>query len=119
MNAQSLCSPCSYFAHLPLAGVMSWWRITTEVFSCAVLLQVMVEAFCAQHAASRYPSPSSFRIFDRESPVVSTQSCFDDLLVPPDHVSRSLSDTYYINHTTVASPRPACLPACLMLCLCH
>lgn len=62
----------------------------------------MVEDFCAQHAASRYPC-SSFRIFDQESPVVSTQSCFDDLLVPPDHVSRGLSDTYYINDTTVGS----------------
>lgn len=70
-------------------------------------IKVMVERFCAQHAASRYQqggekrTGNSFRIFDRESPVVSTQSCFDDLLVPPDHVSRSLSDTYYINDTTL------------------
>jgi len=38
-----------------------------------------------------------FAIFDNLSPIVDTQSCFDDLLVPPDHVSRSPSDTYYID----------------------
>jgi phenylalanyl-tRNA synthetase alpha chain len=29
--------------------------------------------------------------------MVSTKHCFDDLLIPPDHVSRSYSDTYYID----------------------
>lgn len=64
------------------------------------IIKVMVEDFCVKHAASK--GQQTFQIFDRESPIVSTQSCFDDLLVPPDHVSRSLSDTYYINDTTVS-----------------
>ena len=63
-------------------------------------IKKMVEAFCAQYAAEK--GQSDFKIFDCESPVVSTQSCFDDLLVPPGHVSRSLSDTYYINESTVS-----------------
>lgn len=33
----------------------------------------------------------------QEKPVVSTVDCFDKLRVPPDHVSRSPSDTYYVN----------------------
>eukprot|EP00747_Dinoflagellata_sp_TGD_P024002 gnl/TRDRNA2_/TRDRNA2_130239_c0_seq1.p1 gnl/TRDRNA2_/TRDRNA2_130239_c0~~gnl/TRDRNA2_/TRDRNA2_130239_c0_seq1.p1 ORF type:complete len:429 (+),score=71.34 gnl/TRDRNA2_/TRDRNA2_130239_c0_seq1:126-1412(+) len=43
----------------------------------------------------------SCRFFDREFPIVSTQQCFDDLLVPPDHISRSPSDTYYVNAGSV------------------
>ena len=45
--------------------------------------------------------PISYRprgkFFDTEKPVVSTVECFDKLRVPPDHVSRSPSDTYYVN----------------------
>mmetsp|Transcript_94946 Transcript_94946/g.116269 ORF Transcript_94946/g.116269 Transcript_94946/m.116269 type:complete len:467 (+) Transcript_94946:76-1476(+) len=37
------------------------------------------------------------KFFDTEKPVVSTVECFDKLRVPPDHVSRSPSDTYYVN----------------------
>ena len=39
---------------------------------------------------------SSFQFFDNMSPVVTTKACFDDLLTPKDHVSRSFSDTYYV-----------------------
>lgn len=39
----------------------------------------------------------SCKFFDQDKPVVTTQQCFDDLLVAPDHVSRSPSDTYYVN----------------------
>lgn len=42
-----------------------------------------------------------WRFFDRDVPVVSTQDCFDSLLVPPDHPSRSTSDTYYVNEGMV------------------
>ena len=37
-----------------------------------------------------------FEFFDQLSPIVSTKACFDDLLTPKDHISRSLSDTYYV-----------------------
>ncbi len=42
----------------------------------------------------------SFDAKDSLSPVVSTQANFDSLLIPPDHVSRSRSDTYYVNDMT-------------------
>lgn len=44
---------------------------------------------------------SSFKFYDKEMPIVSTKSCFDDLRVPPDHPSRRPSDTYYVNRDTV------------------
>ena len=39
-----------------------------------------------------------FAVFDSINPVVTTYQNFDSLLVPKDHVSRSKSDTYYINN---------------------
>jgi phenylalanyl-tRNA synthetase alpha chain len=39
----------------------------------------------------------SFRLFDDESPVVTVKQNFDDLLTPPDHVSRKPSDTFYVD----------------------
>lgn len=39
----------------------------------------------------------SFVSKDSLSPIVSTQANFDSLLIPPDHVSRSKSDTYYLD----------------------
>jgi len=41
------------------------------------------------------------QIFDDLSPVVTTQQNFDALLIPRDHVSRSLNDTYYVDSTHV------------------
>lgn len=40
-------------------------------------------------------------IHDDIDPVVSTRNNFDSLLIPQDHVSRSKSDTYYLNNETV------------------
>ena len=34
-------------------------------------------------------------------PVVSTVANFDEMLVPPDHISRSPNDTYYVSDSTV------------------
>jgi phenylalanyl-tRNA synthetase alpha chain len=45
--------------------------------------------------------PQSFQIYDNLSPIVSTELCFDNLRIPMDHVSRSPSDTYYLNSRTV------------------
>eukprot|EP00252_Welwitschia_mirabilis_P016280 TRINITY_DN3591_c0_g1_i1.p1 TRINITY_DN3591_c0_g1~~TRINITY_DN3591_c0_g1_i1.p1 ORF type:complete len:450 (+),score=64.36 TRINITY_DN3591_c0_g1_i1:214-1563(+) len=42
-----------------------------------------------------------FKKFDDLCPIVSVKANFDDVLVPPDHVSRSYNDTYYINSETV------------------
>jgi len=43
----------------------------------------------------------NFEFFDDLCPVVDTKNNFDDLLVKPDHVSRRMSDTYYISRDTV------------------
>lgn len=42
-------------------------------------------------------APGKFKTFDDLFPVVSTQANFDDMLVPPDHVSRRPNDTYYVD----------------------
>jgi phenylalanyl-tRNA synthetase alpha chain len=47
------------------------------------------------------PSLNSFKRFDNISPKVSTLHNFDALLIPNDHISRSLTDTYYYDRETV------------------
>ncbi|GAA52951.1 phenylalanyl-tRNA synthetase alpha chain [Clonorchis sinensis] len=42
-----------------------------------------------------------FSLHDTISPVVTTRQNFDSLLIPPDHPSRSPTDTYYINENTL------------------
>ncbi|KAK4771996.1 hypothetical protein SAY86_013771 [Trapa natans] len=44
---------------------------------------------------------NKFVKFDDLCPIVSVKENFDDVLVPPDHVSRSYNDTYYIDPQTV------------------
>ena len=43
----------------------------------------------------------NFEIYDDFSPVCSVKGCFDDLLTPKDHVSRSTSDTFYVDGENV------------------
>lgn len=45
--------------------------------------------------------PQGFQVFDNLSPIVSTENNFDNLRIPLDHVSRSPSDTYYLDSKTV------------------
>uniref|UniRef100_M4BX34 phenylalanine--tRNA ligase n=1 Tax=Hyaloperonospora arabidopsidis (strain Emoy2) TaxID=559515 RepID=M4BX34_HYAAE len=42
-----------------------------------------------------------FTVFDNLDPVVSTYDCFDSMLVPPDHISRKNTDTYYVDRNRV------------------
>lgn len=49
----------------------------------------------------RYFKPYNFTTFDNLTPVVSTEHNFDLLRIDKAHPSRSKSDTYYINETTV------------------
>jgi phenylalanyl-tRNA synthetase alpha chain len=46
--------------------------------------------------------PLQFDIYDSFSPLVDVKSCFDDLRVPKDHISRRPSDTYYITDKLVS-----------------
>ena len=41
-----------------------------------------------------------FKLFKDFSPLVSPNDCFDALNIPPDHVSRKPTDTYYMNRVT-------------------
>ena len=63
---------------------------------------IRIEEYCNNYAATN--KQSSFSIQDGLAPIVDTKSCFDDLLVAPDHVSRRPSDTYYVNDRTVSLP---------------
>nr|XP_024375204.1 phenylalanine--tRNA ligase, chloroplastic/mitochondrial-like [Physcomitrium patens]PNR54065.1 hypothetical protein PHYPA_007741 [Physcomitrium patens] len=45
--------------------------------------------------------PELFKKFDNLAPIVSVKANFDDVLTPPDHVSRSYNDTYYVDANTV------------------
>lgn len=60
------------------------------------LLRETIEA----HLQHSY-SDSQFNINTTLSPIVSVKDCFDDLLVPQDHVSRSKADTYYVDGQTL------------------
>ncbi|KAL7553584.1 hypothetical protein ACHAWF_017028 [Thalassiosira exigua] len=44
---------------------------------------------------------TDYQIFDAEDPIVTTQQCFDDLLIPSDHPGRAPSDTYYVTDATL------------------
>ncbi|KAJ3111021.1 hypothetical protein HDU96_006047 [Phlyctochytrium bullatum] len=48
-----------------------------------------------------FKKTGEFKVFDSLNPAVSAWQNFDALLIPPNHPSRSPSDTYYINTTTV------------------
>jgi phenylalanyl-tRNA synthetase alpha chain len=45
-----------------------------------------------------------FRALDNLDPVVSTAQAFDEILIPEGHVSRRLSDTFYVDRTTCLRP---------------
>ncbi len=63
------------------------------------IIKQKVEAYCNEYASQKSQQP--FQIFDSLSPIVTTKACFDDLLIPADHVGRKSTDTYYITDTTV------------------
>ena len=59
------------------------------------IIKTIIEEYCNKYASDN--GQNSFVIYDNISPIVTTKQCFDDLLVASDHVSRSSSDTYYLN----------------------
>ena len=64
------------------------------------IIKQRIVAHFQQRYTTRTTTPI-FAHFDRISPVVTTEQNFDSLLVPPDHISRSCSDNYYINSSNV------------------
>lgn len=61
--------------------------------------RIRIENYCNDYAKAKGHAP--FTTFDNLLPIVDTKSCFDDLRVGPDHVSRRPSDTYYVAKDTV------------------
>jgi phenylalanyl-tRNA synthetase alpha chain len=56
------------------------------------------------HPPQQSSSSSYFTVHDNIAPVVSTEECFDQLLIDIYHPSRHKSDTYYLNNNTVLRP---------------
>mmetsp|Transcript_13109 Transcript_13109/g.43185 ORF Transcript_13109/g.43185 Transcript_13109/m.43185 type:complete len:440 (-) Transcript_13109:548-1867(-) len=60
----------------------------------------ILKAAIEQYFNERF-GEKTFTSFDSLYPLVSTKANFDEVLVPPDHISRSSNDTYYVNADTV------------------
>ena len=60
------------------------------------LVKQKITNFFYENFIGRTGNPT-FSVYDEIKPVVSVAENFDSLLVPPDHVSRSKSDSYYLN----------------------
>ena len=65
-----------------------------------------IEDYCQIFASSKYGKlqgggARQFQLYDSLPPLVDPKSCFDDLLVKADHVSRRPSDTYYLDDDTL------------------
>lgn len=87
----------------------SWTNVTPRILSKVgcnlhnkqghplnLIRQKIQNHFYNPQFLNRHGTPL-FAVFDSISPVVNSHQNFDSLLVPKDHVSRSKSDTYYIN----------------------
>jgi phenylalanyl-tRNA synthetase alpha chain len=61
----------------------------------------MIEEYCNNYALKNNNGKYKFQLYDDINPIVDTKSCFDDLRVDKDHISRKPSDTYYLNENTV------------------
>lgn len=60
------------------------------------IIKKQIEDYCNEFAAKR--QQPRFELFDNLSPVVNPTQNFDTLLIPPTHVTRNPSDTYYISN---------------------
>eukprot|EP00598_Pedospumella_elongata_P001756 CAMPEP_0184969192 /NCGR_PEP_ID=MMETSP1098-20130426/2011_1 /TAXON_ID=89044 /ORGANISM="Spumella elongata, Strain CCAP 955/1" /LENGTH=403 /DNA_ID=CAMNT_0027490929 /DNA_START=166 /DNA_END=1375 /DNA_ORIENTATION=- len=63
------------------------------------IIKTKIVDYCAAHAKeNKHPA---FNVYDNLVPIVNTVNCFDKLRVGPEHVSRQVTDTYYLNEDTV------------------
>jgi len=60
-----------------------------------IIKEVIFSYFDNEH------NDGEFVKFDSLKPIVTTKQNFDEVLVPPDHVSRDPNDTYYVNNEVV------------------
>lgn len=52
-------------------------------------------------ASLAHTTGTNYKVFDAEDPIVTSQQCFDDLLIPKGHPGREPSDTYYVTDSTL------------------
>lgn len=71
-------------------------RLLHETWHPLATLKGEIAAYFAERAAAD-PSVPQFKLFDDFHPVVTVRQNFDELLTPADHVSRSPSDTFYLD----------------------
>jgi len=64
------------------------------------IVKCMVEGYFSKRFQTK-SGETLFKYYDNLDPYVSTIQCFDELLVPKDHISRSKSDTFYLDENTV------------------
>ncbi|CAL8072967.1 unnamed protein product [Calicophoron daubneyi] len=95
----------------------SWFNITPRIIDSVgrnlhnqrhhplCLVKQRIVDFMLKKHARRSPGGQAcaplFSVHDNLSPVVSTRQNFDSLLIPPNHPSRSPTDTYYVNQNTL------------------
>ena len=60
-------------------------------------IKVLIE----RHFEENHGQDAPFLTFDDLEPVVTTEQCFDELLIAPGHVSRNRSETYYVDSERV------------------
>lgn len=65
------------------------------------IIKTMIEEYCNNYALKNSNGTYKFQLYDDINPIVDTKSCFDDLRVDKNHISRKPSDTYYLNENTV------------------
>ncbi|CAM9797023.1 unnamed protein product, partial [Pylaiella littoralis] len=63
------------------------------------IIKERIELYFQSDARAHGHQP--YRIFDSLPPIVTIEQNFDELLIPPDHVSRQPSDTYYVDDRRV------------------
>ena len=74
-------------------------HIASRVLETPKLYQIPPHPLCTIKKRIEEYFPD-FVYADSQDPIVSTQANFDSLLIPKDHVSRSKSDTYYVDTNT-------------------
>lgn len=75
-----------------------WTNVTPKIISLTerkLYLQQQHPLGLLAHGVKEHFS--SFKSINFPSPVVTIHQNFDSILIPPDHVSRGKSDTYYVN----------------------
>lgn len=71
-------------------------NIHNRQFHPLCLVKQKITEFFYQNFIGRTGNPT-FSVYDDIKPIVTVEENFDSLLVPPDHVSRTKSDSYYLN----------------------